>query len=49
MPGTDFSSGPIKEFLRKYRPIRRLAALGGILIGVYFLGNKLGWWDRFLF
>lgn len=39
----------LRDFLRKHRPIRRLAVLGGALIGVYFLGAKLGWWDRFLF
>lgn len=42
-------NGPIGNFLRKYRVVRRVAALGGILIGIYFLGASQGWWDRFLF
>ena len=49
MPQRPLFNGPIGDFLRKHRPIRRLAMLGGALIGVYFLGTKMGWWDRFLF
>ena len=39
--------GPLLSLLQKHRVIRRLAALGGAAIGLYFLGAKLGWWDRF--
>ncbi len=39
----------LRDFLREYRPVRRLALLGGAAIGLYFLGAKLGWWDRFWF
>ncbi len=42
-------NGPLGDFLRKHRPIRRLALLGGILVGIYFLGVNFGFWDRFLF
>jgi hypothetical protein len=42
-------NGPLGDFLRKHRPVRRLALLGGVLVGIYFLGNRLGFWDRFLF
>lgn len=35
--------------LRKYRVIRRAALLGGVLVGVYYGGWALGFWDRFLF
>lgn len=35
---------PIMDFLRKYRIVRRVAAVGGILAGVYLIGSKLGWW-----
>lgn len=41
--------GPLGDFLRKHRPIRRLALLGGVLVGIYFLGAKFGLWGRFLF
>jgi hypothetical protein len=36
-------------FIRRHKLVRRTAALGGILVGVYFLGASQGWWDRFLF
>jgi len=39
----------LRDFLRKYRPIRRLALLGGALVGIYFLGAYFGLWSRFLF
>ena len=42
-------SGPLGQFLRKYKGVRRLAAAGGILVGLYFLGASQGWWSRFLF
>jgi hypothetical protein len=41
--------GPLGNFLRKHRPIRRLALLSGALIGIYLLGANFGFWDRFLF
>jgi len=36
-------------FIRRHKIIRRTAALGGILVGIYFLGAAQGLWDRFLF
>lgn len=36
-------------FIRKHKLVRRTAVVGGILVGVYFLGAAQGWWDRFLF
>jgi hypothetical protein len=41
--------GPVLAWLQKHRVIRRAAALAGIAVGVYLLGTKLGWWERFLF
>jgi hypothetical protein len=38
----------LRDFLGKHSA-RRLMMLGGALIGVYFLGAKMGWWERFLF
>ena len=35
---------PIMDFLRKYRIVRRVAAVGGALALVYFVGTKVGWW-----
>ena len=35
--------------IRRHKLIRRTAALGGILVGIYFLGAAQGLWDRFLF
>ena len=43
------SRGPILVFLKKHRIIRRVALIGGALVGLYFLGASQGWWDRFLF
>jgi len=40
---------PEDGFIRRYRVIRRTAAIGGVLVGIYFLGAWQGWWDRFLF
>ena len=42
-------NGPIMTFVRKHRLVRRTAAIGGALVGIYFLGAWQGWWDRFLF
>lgn len=40
---------PEDGFIRRYRVIRRTAAVGGVLVGIYFLGASQGWWERFLF
>jgi len=42
-------NGPIACFVRKHKLVRRTALLGGVLVGLYFLGAWQGWWDRFLF
>jgi hypothetical protein len=49
MPRLLFLGGPIGDFLRKHRVIRRLALLGGGLVGLYLIGASQGWWSRFLF
>jgi len=36
-------------FIRRNKLVRRIAAIGGALVGLYFLGASQGWWDRFLF
>ena len=36
-------------FIRKHKLVRRTAVVGGILVGVYFLGAAQGGGDRFLF
>jgi hypothetical protein len=36
-------------FIRRNRIVRKLAALAGTLVGIYFLGAAQGWWERFLF
>jgi len=41
--------GPIATLLRKHKVIRRIALVGGALVGLYFLGATQGWWERFLF
>ena len=37
-------SRPILDFLRKYRIVRRVAPVGGILVVVYLVGTRVGWW-----
>lgn len=41
--------GPIARFIREHKLIKRTAFVGGVLVGLYFLGASLEWWDRFLF
>lgn len=41
--------GPIACFIRKHKLVLRSAIGCGVLVGIYFLGTSLGWWDRFLF
>jgi hypothetical protein len=41
--------GPIVTLLRKHKVIRKLAFVGGVLVGIYLLGASQGWWERFLF
>jgi len=42
-------NGPIGQFVRKHKLVRRAALIGGGLVGLYFLGASQGWWERFLF
>ncbi len=42
-------NGPIGTFVRKHRLVRRTAVVGGLLVGLYFLGASQGWWSRLLF
>lgn len=42
-------NGRIANFIREYKLVRRFAIVGGVLVGVYFLGASQGWWERFLF
>ena len=41
-------NGALGQFLRKYKIIRRTAAIGGIIVGLYFAGVGLEWWPNFL-
>jgi len=41
-------NGALGKFLRKYKIIRRSAAVGGIIVGLYFAGVGLEWWPNFL-
>jgi hypothetical protein len=43
------ADGPVLAFLKKHRIIRRAALIGGALVGLYLIGAKQGWWERFLF
>tara|TARA_R110000824_G_scaffold808_1_gene4922 strand:+ start:6639 stop:6917 length:279 start_codon:yes stop_codon:yes gene_type:complete len=49
MPQLRLFNGPIGRFLREHKLIRRVAFVGGVLVGLYFLGASQGWWSRFLF
>ncbi len=49
MPRKPLFNGPIGQFIRKHKLVRRTAMVGGILVGLYFLGASQGWWSRFLF
>jgi len=40
---------PKDGFIRRNKVAWREAAVGGILVGIYFLGASQGWWERFLF
>jgi len=42
-------NGPIACFIRKHKLVRRTAFVGGLLVGLYFLGAWQEWWPRFLF
>ena len=42
-------NGPIANFVKDNRLVRRTAIVGGVLVGLYFLGASQGWWSRFLF
>ncbi len=44
MPKRRLFDGPIGEFLRKHKILRRLALIGGIVVAIYFLGAQNGWW-----
>lgn len=49
MPKKPLFNGPLFQFLREYRIIRRLAFVAGVAVGLYLLGASQGWWSRFLF
>ena len=36
--------GPLLDFCRKYKLIRRAALVGGVVVGLFFIGRGLGWW-----
>jgi len=42
-------NGPLATLIRKHKLVRRIAVVGGALVGIYFLGASQGWWERFLF
>ena len=35
-------------FIRRNKLIRRTAALGGIIVGLYYAGVALGWWPNII-
>jgi len=41
-------NGRIRCFLRKHKPVRRLAVLGGLVVGIYYIGVAAGWWPNIL-
>lgn len=41
-------NGRIIRFLREYRPVRRLAVIGGLVVGLYYIGVAAGWWPNIL-
>ena len=38
--------GPLGQWLRKYKVIRRLALAVGVAFLIYFMGLKSGWWGE---
>ena len=46
MPRRRLFDGPLGEFLRKYKVIRRLAVVAAIVIGIYIIGAKNDWWPK---
>jgi hypothetical protein len=48
MPRKPLFDGPIMNFVRKHRLIRRTALVGGIVVGVYFAGVAMGLWPNIL-
>ena len=45
MPRRRLFDGPLGEFLRKYKVIRRTAVVAAIIVAIYFLGAQNGWWS----
>tara|TARA_R100000479_G_scaffold38979_1_gene17373 strand:+ start:3175 stop:3321 length:147 start_codon:yes stop_codon:yes gene_type:complete len=41
-------NGPLGQFIKKHRLIRRTAFFGGLAVGVYFIGVAAGWWPNVL-
>lgn len=48
MPREPIFNGPIMTFVRKHKLVRRAAAIGGIIVGLYFAGVGLGLWSNIL-
>ena len=44
MPKLRLFDGPVGDFIRKYKLIRRLAFVAAIIVAIYFLGAQNGWW-----
>jgi Kef-type K+ transport system membrane component KefB len=46
MPREPVFNGPIMTFVRKHKLVRRVAVIGGIVVGLYFAGVGLGVWPN---
>ena len=41
-------NGPVACFVRENKLVRRTAVVGGLTVGVYYIGVGLGWWPNVL-
>jgi len=40
--------GRIASWVRERKLVRRTALVGGIVVGIYYIGVAAGWWPNFL-
>tara|TARA_Y100001973_G_scaffold97712_1_gene154221 strand:- start:4410 stop:4550 length:141 start_codon:yes stop_codon:yes gene_type:complete len=40
--------GRIASWVRERKLVRRIALVGGIVVGIYYIGVAAGWWPNFL-
>ena len=48
MPRKPLFNGPVMTFVRKHKLVRKIALVGGIVVGLYFAGVAMGWWPNIL-